>query len=51
MKFFFDNTMPRRVVESLKILDPDNKILHLTERFPADTFDATWISALGKEGD
>ena len=51
MKFFFDNTMPPKVVEALKILDSDNKILHLKERFPADTIDAIWISALSGEGD
>ena len=45
--------MPRKVVEAVKILDSDsnNEIVHLTERFPADTPDATWISALGQEGD
>ena len=51
MKFFFDNTMPPKVVEALKILDSDNKIPHLKERFPADTIDAIWISALSGEGD
>jgi hypothetical protein len=51
VRFFFDNTMSRKVVEALKNLDPDHKITHLTERFPADTPDAKWISALSEEGD
>ena len=51
MKFFFDNTMSRRVIEALKILDSSQEIVHLTERFPADTPDAEWISALSEEGD
>jgi PIN like domain len=51
VKFFFDNTMPRKVVEALKILDSSHKIVHLTEGFPADTPDANWISALSDEGD
>jgi PIN like domain len=51
VKFFFDNTMPRKVVEALKILDSNHKIVHLTERFRAETPDTKWISALSGEGD
>jgi hypothetical protein len=51
VKFFFDNTMSPKVAGALKILDLDNSIVHLTERFAADTPDATWISALSGEND
>lgn len=51
MKFFFDNTMPPRLVEALKKLDSDHELVHLRERFSADTLDAVWISTLADEGD
>ena len=51
MNFFFDNTMSGRVVEAIRILDTDHKIVHLRDRFSADTPDATWISALSEESD
>jgi hypothetical protein len=51
VKFFFDNTMSRKVVGALKILDSSQEIVHLTEQFPADTPDAEWITALSEEGD
>jgi PIN like domain len=43
--------MPPKVVEALKILDSNHAIVHLRERFPENTPDAEWISALSKEGD
>lgn len=51
MKFFFDNTMSRKVVGALQVLDSSQQIVHLTARFPADTPDAEWISTLSAEED
>jgi PIN like domain len=50
VRFFFDNTMSKKVVEALKILDANNQIVHLTDHFPADTPDEAWISNLAQEG-
>ena len=51
MKFFFDNTMPKRLVVALRILTEDeHQLVSLPDRFRADTPDAEWISELSGEG-
>jgi hypothetical protein len=53
LKFFFDNTMPRRLAEALRVIEgkEGHNIVHLRERFAPDTEDIDWIRALGNEGD
>lgn len=51
MRFFFDNTMPPKVVEALRVLDSERKVVHLTNLFDANTADEVWMLNLAKEGD
>jgi len=52
VRFFFDNTLPPRLAQAIDVLlGGADKVMHLTERFPADTKDVEWLSVLGNEGD
>jgi len=53
VKFFFDNTLPPRLAEALNaLIRPDgHRVVHLRDRFAADTHDPVWIRQLGTEGD
>jgi hypothetical protein len=48
VKFFFDNTFPRQLVEILKLLKVD--ACHLQDEFPANTLDVDWIPEIGERG-
>ena len=52
MKFFFDNCVSTKFVEALRILAQIQgyDLIHLTERFSANTHDEDWIRALASEG-
>lgn len=50
MKYILDNTQSFRVAHALQALDDRRKIIHLTDRFPADTKDPVWLPELIAEG-
>ena len=51
MKIFFDNNLAPGLAESLKpVLSKEHEVSHLREKFPTNTPDAEWLSALAKEG-
>lgn len=51
MKFFLDNTLPPKFAKAINALEtPVNRVVHLTEKFPANAPDIVWIQILGKEG-
>jgi hypothetical protein len=53
VRFFFDNTMSPYLARAVAVLeeglDDRNEVVHLKTKFPANTPDVTWISALGAE--
>lgn len=50
MRFFFDNNLAPKLAKSLHVLvEPEHQVVHLKDRFAANTPDETWIAALGKE--
>ncbi len=52
MRFFLDNNLPPKLAKSLNALvEPDHQIVHLKDRFAANTTDETWMSALASESD
>ena len=52
MRFFFDNNLPPKLAKSLHVLvEPDHQVVHLKDRFAANTTDETWMGALAKEQD
>ena len=52
MRFFFDNNLPPKLAKSLHVLvEPDHQVVHLKDRFAANTTDETWMVALAKEQD
>jgi hypothetical protein len=53
VKFFFDNCISPKFVESLRILAQIQgyELIHLTEKFPADTIDEEWIRTLASDGE
>ena len=52
MKFFFDNNLPARLAKALNALaEPDHSVVHLKDRFSANTADEVWLSQLGSEED
>jgi hypothetical protein len=53
MKFFLDNNISPRISRALKELEDrdQNEVVHLRERFKADTTDESWMRQLGSEGD
>jgi predicted nuclease of predicted toxin-antitoxin system len=51
MKFFLDNCLAIRHARALnEMVKPEHSVLHLQDKFPADTKDEAWIRQLGNEG-
>ena len=52
MKFLIDNNLPPALAHALRELSkPENhEVLHLKDRFAADTPDTDWINSLSQEG-
>ena len=52
MKFFIDNNLPPPLAHALRELSKpyDHAVIHLKDRFTADTPDVDWINDLSKEG-
>lgn len=49
MNFFFDHNLSHRLAHAMRLLDEDETIIHLTDRFPNDTADETWLEVIGRE--
>jgi hypothetical protein len=52
LKVFFDHNLSPHLAHALNVLlGPEgDQVIHLTDRFPPDTEDLVWMSALGDEG-
>ena len=52
MNFLFDNNISHRIAHAIRELFQDDKhhIIHLTDKFPANTTDEVWINQLIQEG-
>jgi hypothetical protein len=53
VRLFFDNSFAPRLVQAIRVLAElqEVELTHLADKFPRDTPDPVWISALGSEGD
>jgi hypothetical protein len=52
VRFFFDNNLSPKLARSLDLLvEPEHRVIHLKEKFAADTPDTVWMRALAKEPD
>lgn len=52
MRIFIDNNLAPRHARALSaLLAPDHEIVHLRDKFPANTDDSSWLERLGVEGD
>ena len=50
MRFFFDNNLSIKLAKSLHVLvEPEHDVVHLKDRFAANTPDETWMSILAQE--
>jgi hypothetical protein len=50
VRFFFDNNLAPKLARSLHVLvDPEHQVIHLKERFAANTTDEIWMRALAAE--
>jgi 1,2-phenylacetyl-CoA epoxidase PaaB subunit len=52
VRFFFDNNLSPKLARSLdKLVEPQHQVVHLKDRFAANTADEVWMRALaGEEG-
>jgi hypothetical protein len=52
LKVFFDHNLSPHLAHALNVLlSPEgDQVIHLTDRFPANTEDRVWMGALGDEG-
>ena len=52
MKFFFDNNLAPRIAKGLNgFVAPEHEVIHLRDRFPANTTDLDWMRQLAQEPD
>jgi hypothetical protein len=51
VRFFFDNTVPKRIARAIAALYEHEQIVHLRDRFPQGIKDVEWISELAAEED
>lgn len=50
MRFFFDNNLSPRLARSLNALvEPEHQVVHLKDRFAANTADEVWMRSLASE--
>jgi hypothetical protein len=51
VRFFFDNTLPRRLARAMhELLEKEHQVVHLQDKFKPDTPDEHWFEVLGREG-
>jgi hypothetical protein len=52
VRFFLDNHLPARLAKALQVLcAPEHEVIHLREKFPGNTPDEEWMTALAGELD
>lgn len=52
MRLFFDNNLSPKLARGLhKLVEPEHEVVHLKERFAANTPDEVWMRTLGSEPD
>jgi PIN like domain len=52
VRFFIDNNLSTKLAKSLHFLvEPDHQVVHLKDRFAANTPDETWMAVLAGEPD
>jgi hypothetical protein len=52
LRFFFDNNLPPRLAKAIQALvATEHEVMHLTDKFAANTTDVTWLKVLGAERD
>ncbi|HEY1788283.1 MAG TPA: hypothetical protein VGJ73_09020 [Verrucomicrobiae bacterium] len=52
MKFFFDNNLAPKIAKGLNgFVFPEHEVIHLKDKFPANTPDVDWMKALAGERD
>jgi hypothetical protein len=52
VKFFFDNNLAPRIAKGLNgFVSPDHQVIHLKDRFAANTDDVDWMNQLAEEED
>jgi len=52
VKFFLDNNLSPKLAKCLHVLvEPTHEVIHLKDRFAANTSDETWMRALATEED
>ena len=50
MKFFFDNNLAPKLAKCLHVLvEPEHQVVHLKDKFAANTPDEIWMQALAAE--
>jgi PIN like domain len=50
VRFFFDNNLSTKLAKSLHVLvEPEHQVVHLKDRFAANTPDETWMAVLARE--
>ena len=50
MKFFFDNNLAAKIAKGLNgFVSPEHQVVHLKEKFAANTPDVEWMQALVQE--
>ena len=50
MNFFFDNNLPEKLAQAMRLLDIDVTVEHLKEKFRQDEKDEVWLKYVGEEG-
>lgn len=52
MKFFFDNNLAPKIAKGLNgFVSPDHEVIHLKDKFAANTNDVEWMTKLAHEKD
>jgi predicted nuclease of predicted toxin-antitoxin system len=49
MNFFFDNNLPEKLAQAMRLLDVDVTVEHLKEKFRQDERDEVWLKYVGDE--
>jgi PIN domain-containing protein len=52
VRFFLDNNLAPKLAKSLNaLIEPEHQVVHLKDRFAANTPDETWMTQLAREPD
>jgi len=52
VRFFLDNNLAPKLAKSLNaLIEPEHQVVHLKDRFAANTPDETWMTQLASEPD